>query len=427
MKEDLYDQIILTLLQSELTYAIGLMRELGRKGQLEGDSNTAALKLPINAAEFKRIINANPKLASVFDGHNEDAALQFSAVDMLKEKRSLHDAKSIAILKEDMGECISILNAGTTEEKLGEETETANDPRKALGRVGSVAMQGSELVFFSDQADKGYREQTEMVYGIGVDKIERRVMVIFRGSRTPADWAANKDFHGISRPNPVKGLAEFANESSLPNEVYIHKGFDEYLHRADGTDEGIFEILMPILQKHNGYSLWVSGHSLGGGLASLFAVSAACRDDIPKPVNCITHAQPLVGDVRLFQSVRKLEESKHLLLLRTRNCEDGVPAVPAFSAKPSFTYTHIGMELKMYDDDRSKNIKLSKSEKKAKNFFLNFKAMMILFIIKAGKDRQKRAHSLREHLRRLELYEEKVRTLGSNLEDVCSNSSTMKM
>lgn len=239
--------------------------------------------------------------------------------------------------------------------------------------------------------------------------------------------AANKDFCGISLPNPVKGLAEFANDKTLPETVFIHKGFHEYLHRKDGTDEGIFENLIPILQKHNGFSLWVSGHSLGGGLASLFAVSAACRDDIPKPVNCITHAQPLVGDVRLFQSVKKLEDGKHLLLLRTRNCEDGVPAVPAFSHKPNFTYTHFGMELKMYDDERSKNIKLSNSEKKAKNSFLNFKAMIQLFLIKAGKDRQRRAHSLREHLRRLELYEEKVRTLGSNLEDVCSKSSTVKM
>ncbi|KAL7539280.1 hypothetical protein ACHAXR_009144, partial [Thalassiosira sp. AJA248-18] len=173
--------------------------------------------------------------------------------------------------------------------------------------------------------------------------------------------------------------------------------------------------------------IFITGHSLGGALASIFAVSAACRDDIPKPVKCITHAQPLVGDKRLLQSVRKLEESKNLLLLRTRNSEDGVPAVPAFSTKPNFTYTHIGMELKMYDDSRSRNIKLSKSEKKVKNFALNFKALIKLFVIKAGQDKQKRAHSLREHFGRLEKYEKEIRSLGEKLEDVYSKPGIVTM
>lgn len=220
-------------------------------------------------------------------------------------------------------------------------------------------------------------------------------------------------------------MTQFANDASLPHQVCIHEGFHEYLHRKDGTNEGIFEILIPILEQNPGFELWIMGHSLGGALASLFAVSAACRDDMPKPIRCITHAQPLVGDKRLLQSVRKLEESNNLILLRTRNCEDGVPAVPAFSTKPNFTYCHIGMELKLYDDNRSKNVKLSKSEKKVKNFALNFKALVKLFIIKAGQDRQKKAHSLREHLIRLQKYEKEIQSLGDKLEDVYAKKDTV--
>ena len=128
----------------------------------------------------------------------------------------------------------------------------------------------------------------------------------------------------------------------------------------------------------------------------------------------------------MLQSVRKLEESNNLLLLRTRNCEDGVPQVPAFSPKPNnFTYIHIGMELKMYDDNRSKNIKLSRSEKKFSLFVLNFKALIKLFVIKAGQDKQRRAHSLREHYRRLEMYEDKIRSLGDKLEDIPKRTETV--
>lgn len=214
-------------------------------------------------------------------------------------------------------------------------------------------------------------------------------------------------------------MATFANIASLPDEVYFHRGFYEYLHHKDEKGVGVFEILLPILKNHPGYLLHVTGHSLGGALASIFAVEAACRDDILKPVKCITHAQPLVGDIRLLQSVRKLEASGNLLLLRTRNAEDKVPCVPAFS-KNSFTYIHIGMELKMYDDNRTKSISMSKSEKRTKEFFLNLKEMMKLFIIKTGKDKQKRAHSLTEYLRRLEKYKEEVQTLGEKLEDIYS-------
>ena len=391
--EYLYDLIKLSTLGSELMYAVSLMRELGRKKQLNGDDNEAALKLPLNSAEFQRIISNNPNLTAIFKGQNEDADLQFSAVDHMKERNDRY----IKYIKEEIG--------GAMEEDI---------------------IQGSEVVYFNDQHDKGYREQTQMVYGISVNKIEKRVNVIFRGSRTPADWAANKQFNGIAVQNPVKFLDEFANDSSLPDNVCIHQGFWEYLNQpssGDGMD--IFDRLWPILKKNPGFSLFVTGHSLGGALASLFALRCACLEDIPKPVRCITHAQPLVGDFRLLQSVRKLEESNNLILLRTRNCEDGVPAVPAFSPGPKFTYTHIGMELKMYDDNRSKNIKLSKSEKKVKNFALNFKALIKLFVIKAGQDKQKRAHSLGEHIRRLEKYEKEIRSLGDKLEDIVSTKSAV--
>lgn len=410
--ESLYDQIKLTLLASELTYAVSLMRELARREQLDGDGNEAALKLPMNATEFQRIINDNPKLAEVFEGRNEDAALQFSAVDAMKER----NAVSLTLTKDARA---SVRNF---QEEIGTSGEGAFVGKKKgeANITQEETIQGSDLVYFNDQEDKGYREQTEMVYGLSVDRIGRRVNVIFRGSRTPADWAANKKFNGLAVRNPVKDLAEFANDKSLPDEVYIHEGFHEYLHKKDGTKAGIIETILPILQDNPGFALYVTGHSLGGALASLFAVSAACRDDVPKPVYCITHAQPLVGDVRLLHSVRRLEESKNLLLLRTRNFEDGVPAVPAFSSMPGFAYTHIGMELMMYDDGRKEKVKLARSEKNVKHFALNFKAMMKLFVIKAGKDNQRRAHSLREHFRRLEMYEEEIRSLGEKLEDVYS-------
>jgi len=49
------------------------------------------------------------------------------------------------------------------------------------------------------------------------------------------------------------------------------------------------------------------------------------------------------------------------------------------------------------------------------------------FIIQAGKDKQRRAHSLTEHSRRLEKNEGKIRSLGEKMEDVYSKTNAVIM
>ena len=148
MRESLYDQIKLTLLLSELTYTLSLVRELARRSQLDGEDNLAALKIPMNAAEFQRIIKNNPNLSAIFEGQNEDANMQFSAVDQMKEEEMKRMTKylrsSIRDFRAEMGCSLS------------------------TGR--NVIDQRSEVVLFKDQSDKGYREQTQMVFGITVNR-----------------------------------------------------------------------------------------------------------------------------------------------------------------------------------------------------------------------------------------------------------------
>lgn len=146
MKESLYDQIKLSLLLSELTYALSLVRELARRNQLDGDDNEAALQLPMSASEFQRIINNNPKLTSIFEGQNEDAAMQFSAVDQMKEAEMMRMRKDLRSSMRDY------------KDEMG----------RGIGR--NIADKHSDVVFFKDQSDKGYREQTEMVFGITVNR-----------------------------------------------------------------------------------------------------------------------------------------------------------------------------------------------------------------------------------------------------------------
>jgi len=53
------------------------------------------------------------------------------------------------------------------------------------------------------------------------------------------------------------------------------------------------------MEQHPGYALFVTGHSLGAALATLFSFEAAASDDprIRKPVTCVAVASPKVGDL----------------------------------------------------------------------------------------------------------------------------------
>ena len=68
------------------------------------------------------------------------------------------------------------------------------------------------------------------------------------------------------------------------------------------------------------------------------------------------------------------------VLLFTRNCKDSVPAVPAISTNPNVAYICIGMELMLYNNNASKKIKLSKTEKTVVNFGLNFTDQLTLYV-----------------------------------------------
>lgn len=72
--------------------------------------------------------------------------------------------------------------------------------------------------------------------------------------------------------------------------------------------ETIMSHVAALLDNNPGYRLYVTGHSLGGALATAFAFTAAASSDprIIKPVTCISVASPKVGNLafRLATEVR---------------------------------------------------------------------------------------------------------------------------
>lgn len=209
-------------------------------------------------------------------------------------------------------------------------------------------------------------EQKELVYSLQLDHHRKRIIVCFRGSVTKLDWATNLEIYMKEVPNPMQGYP------SQKDTIRVHYGFYDYLlmpilwgtkgpHGEDQSEyKEILDALLPITQDFPEYNLYVTGHSMGAALATLFAFQAATESDdiVPKPVSLFSFAGPYVGD-HAFRSAHQLLESLGKLRhLRVSNNGDIVTIVPNVSFRWAWCseshtgtlFKHVGMNIRLYSD-----------------------------------------------------------------------------
>mmetsp|Transcript_1722 Transcript_1722/g.2662 ORF Transcript_1722/g.2662 Transcript_1722/m.2662 type:complete len:433 (+) Transcript_1722:160-1458(+) len=214
--------------------------------------------------------------------------------------------------------------------------------------VGKHRKPTATLIDFADD-----NSNSELVYAIGKDDARKRVTVSFRGSVTMTDWRQDAQIWMEKIANPL------AHIKGQPKNIRIHHGFYEYLFyttthgetRKDGTLMSKYELIIAqaasLLKKNPGYKLFVTGHSLGAALSSVFAFMAATEESIPSPVTCVSIASPYVGGINFRKSFQHLEETNRLRYLRVANQGDMVTIVPFASLNLGF-YKHVGFELKLH-------------------------------------------------------------------------------
>lgn len=199
-------------------------------------------------------------------------------------------------------------------------------------------------------------ETTRLVYGIGVNKQQKRITVIFRGTYAEhtRDWFRNFQFGLVDVPLPEAARDQSQTENDNVQEettkLFVHRGIYEYLlHNSErGPDyprERYQEILSQVLrclQQYPDYRIFVTGHSLGGALALLWAFFASTDDRIPKPVTCLSLGSLMLGDAAFQKSVEQLEALGWLRHLSVTNQHDPVPCLPPFD-----WYKPVGMQLKL--------------------------------------------------------------------------------
>jgi len=196
----------------------------------------------------------------------------------------------------------------------------------------------SDIIEYDDEFVDG--SSTELVFAIIVNRTRKRVVLVFRGSAVLKDFIVDASFFKMTPPQ----IMEFAGA-----EVDIHTGFSNYLFGQTQDEFGknkftqICDILKQVLSykdeslgyDYTDYDLFLTGHSLGGGLAQLLAMTLVGSQEskawIPTPVRCISYASPCVGDKEYYELYVDMEKKGLLRHLRITNDGDVVPSGPTMS------------------------------------------------------------------------------------------------
>ena len=140
------------------------------------------------------------------------------------------------------------------------------------------------------------------------------VIVAFRGTDQALDWLDNINVFPIER--------YFGK---------IHRGFYQALMDIWEGEDGIWEMLTK--EPYYRLPFWITGHSLGGALATLAAADLIEKD---QPFYGVyTYGQPRCGD-RFFSRIFNVEAKE--LFFRFHNNNDIVTRVPSRLAG----YSHVG-------------------------------------------------------------------------------------
>eukprot|EP00985_Skeletonema_marinoi_P023971 scaffold16299_cov110-Skeletonema_marinoi.AAC.1 len=211
-----------------------------------------------------------------------------------------------------------------------------------------------------------------LVYGVVVNLTRKWITIAFRGTIGSTDIATDRDFR-LDHESFFESEDDIFVSGGKPG---THMGFTTYLMDEKKGDQDGRKCLDRILTCVNeefksnpdvagkDFDLYVTGHSLGCGLANLFAFKAAqlkAKDDesvkyLPKKITALTFASPTVGNDDYNKEFQYLEKKGNLRHIRIANEGDVVPTnniiPPASLAIKGNTklYTQNGVNLHLHAD-----------------------------------------------------------------------------
>ncbi|KAF2762867.1 alpha/beta-hydrolase [Pseudovirgaria hyperparasitica] len=142
------------------------------------------------------------------------------------------------------------------------------------------------------------------------DTAAKELVLAFRGTSTPLDL--DTDF--------LFTLTQLTLPGTSCSGCQVHQGFqDAYASIANDVSNTVTSAL----SSNSGYKLTVTGHSLGGGLASLASTSLAAQG---KQLSVYTFGEPRNGNPAFSTYIQRLIPTSRYFRVTHQN--DGVPQIP---------------------------------------------------------------------------------------------------
>ena len=128
----------------------------------------------------------------------------------------------------------------------------------------------------------------------------------------------------------------------------------DYIFGPSNEDKSKFEQIVHILEQlyatdeYKDYRVFVTGHSLGGSLSTLFAFALARANKafcIPYPITAITFASPASGNDDFNIAFKAFEDEGKIRQIRISNNDDII-------VTSNFLYKHAGLNMNIFNDKR---------------------------------------------------------------------------
>ncbi|HJD59182.1 MAG TPA: ankyrin repeat domain-containing protein, partial [Rickettsia endosymbiont of Omalisus fontisbellaquei] len=234
------------------------------------------------------------------------------------------------------------------------------DTARKLGAVAQLAYESKKKIEVTSK-DWGFEEcyvrQSELFKSLVMCN-EEKIIIGFRGTYHNQNWLSN--IHALKTTIKIK-----------EKDITVHTGFHEALmthwDRGNDSEKPLKEIIKKYLSDYPEAKIYITGHSLGGAMASI----AYCKllelgAEIGKPieisnVSLYTYGQPLWMTANSETIVKELFKGNYY---RIANYQDLVPTVPT----ESLGYKHLGelyylhKDGRMIDQKTFDQIKLQKDE-----------------------------------------------------------------
>lgn len=204
------------------------------------------------------------------------------------------------------------------------------------------------------------------------DQGEKLIFIIFRGTRELAEWFNNSQFRQVNfleieKKNTqayIHGIPSYGKVSQGFNKMYtefrpgilnkfpmvniglraLDKKIREYFHKTNKSlknksiQEAIKEFYESEIAKQNNTHIYITGHSLGGALATIAGLDLVAsnlgmkegieKEKIVNPIHLYTFASPRVGDNIFADKYNEFINKGHIKVYRFANTEDLVTNIP---------------------------------------------------------------------------------------------------